>query len=68
MAQYTLTTYWWLGEQRQKGDDYPFDASDSSAAVNDAHSLFEEPLAMADQSEITDEHGSVVWQNEWPIR
>jgi hypothetical protein len=66
MYRYVLTIYWWNGDERSSGGEDRFEAANDAEAVTLALSLFEEAIALADQCEITDERGAVVWTSEWP--
>lgn len=67
MKHYLLTIYWWHGAERSSGGEDAFEAEDDTKAVMVAHQLFEERIALADQSEISDAEGALVWRNEWPV-
>jgi hypothetical protein len=54
--------------ERQFGGEYHFEASDDLAAIEHAHSDFDESISLADQSPVIDEMGRVVWENEPPKR
>lgn len=67
MNTYKLTIYWWDGHLRSSGGEDVFTAADDAAAIAYARTTFDERVGLADQTEITDQTGRVVWSNVWPI-
>jgi len=48
------------------GDAYSFETINGGEATKNAHTVFAEEIALADQSEILDSVGRSVWSNEGP--
>jgi hypothetical protein len=58
----------WFTNRQQPAGEYQFEASDDLAAIEHAHSDFDESISLTDQSPVIDEMGRVVWENEPPKR
>ena len=67
LRSYVLTIYWWGEGERSVGGEYAFDAATDIDAMGHARRSLEEQISLADQSELRDEDGRLVWLNEWPI-
>jgi hypothetical protein len=66
MRAYPFLVYWWLDLRRRIGGDYSFETINGGEATKNAHTVFAEEIALADQSEILDSVGRSVWSNEGP--
>jgi hypothetical protein len=63
--RYRLVICWYNGPsstERQFGGEYQFEASDDLAAIEHAHSDFDESISLADQSPVIDEKLNAWWR------